>query len=131
MFVPIDLSPLQMLGSTSLDTSLPINLIARETDGLSGSDLQEICRNAAMAPVREYMREHGGDPAAMMKAQTNVRSATSFLLGMGAEADCTYCWFQMSFMMRPLTIADFVSEENASYFPNGSGTNVDDGEPLD
>ncbi|KAG9037042.1 hypothetical protein FRB95_006895 [Tulasnella sp. JGI-2019a] len=97
-----------MLGPTDLDASLSFNFLARKTNGLSGSDLQEICRNAAMAPVREYMRENGGDPVAMMKAQNET-----------------------VFKMRPLTAADFLSEENASYFPRGSGTNVDDGEPLD
>jgi SpoVK/Ycf46/Vps4 family AAA+-type ATPase len=35
--------------------------LARRTEGLSGSDLRETCRNAAMAPVREVMREKGRD----------------------------------------------------------------------
>ena len=61
-----------MLASTKLSPSLSIDLLARHTEGLSGSDLKELCRNAAMAPVREYMREKGGDPAEMMKAQQEV-----------------------------------------------------------
>jgi SpoVK/Ycf46/Vps4 family AAA+-type ATPase len=28
---------------------------------MSGSDIKEACRDAAMAPVREYMRQHGRD----------------------------------------------------------------------
>ncbi|KAF2973345.1 hypothetical protein GQX73_g25 [Xylaria multiplex] len=32
--------------------------IARVTAGMSGSDIKEACRDAAMAPVREYIREH-------------------------------------------------------------------------
>ncbi|KAI1192651.1 P-loop containing nucleoside triphosphate hydrolase protein [Nemania serpens] len=32
--------------------------IAKVTAGMSGSDIKEACRDAAMAPVREYIREH-------------------------------------------------------------------------
>lgn len=32
--------------------------IARITAGMSGSDIKEACRDAAMAPVREYIRGH-------------------------------------------------------------------------
>jgi len=96
-----------MLASTPLDPSLTISLLARTTEGLSGSDLREVCRNAAMAPVREYVRQNGSDPAAMARAQSEA-----------------------SFKMRPLTVADFISEENASYFA-GNRTSVDNEEVLD
>ncbi|KAK1237843.1 hypothetical protein MKX07_003679 [Trichoderma sp. CBMAI-0711] len=35
--------------------------VAKITAGMSGSDIKEACRDAAMAPVREYMRQHGRD----------------------------------------------------------------------
>lgn len=35
-----------------------LEYVAKITAGLSGSDLKEACRDAAMAPVREYMRQH-------------------------------------------------------------------------
>ncbi|WVR06451.1 hypothetical protein IAU60_003482 [Kwoniella sp. DSM 27419] len=47
-----------MLSHTSLETDF-IPQLARRTDGLSGSDLRETCRNAAMVPVREVMRDKG------------------------------------------------------------------------
>lgn len=37
-----------------------IEYVAQITAGMSGSDLKEACRDAAMAPVREYMKEHRG-----------------------------------------------------------------------
>lgn len=37
-----------------------IDYVAKLTAGMSGSDIKEACRDAAMAPVREYMREHRG-----------------------------------------------------------------------
>lgn len=38
---------------------------ARLTAGLSGSDIKEACRDAAMVPVREYMRQHRESGKAM------------------------------------------------------------------
>ncbi|RFU77023.1 gpi inositol-deacylase [Trichoderma arundinaceum] len=35
--------------------------VSKITAGMSGSDIKEACRDAAMAPVREYMRQHGRD----------------------------------------------------------------------
>lgn len=37
--------------------SFDVDLIARITDGMSGSDLKEACRDAAMVPMRELLRE--------------------------------------------------------------------------
>lgn len=39
---------------------------------MSGSDLKELCRNAAMMPVREYVRINGGDPEVMRRAAEEV-----------------------------------------------------------
>jgi len=54
------LSILQMLSKTSLSSSLDVSLLAARTEGFSGSDLQELCRNAAMVPVKEFMRSPEG-----------------------------------------------------------------------
>lgn len=35
-----------------------LDYLAKVTAGMSGSDIKEACRDAAMAPVREYMRQH-------------------------------------------------------------------------
>ncbi|ROT39455.1 AAA-domain-containing protein [Sodiomyces alkalinus F11] len=37
-----------------------LDYLAEVTAGMSGSDIKEACRDAAMAPVREYMRKHRG-----------------------------------------------------------------------
>ncbi|KAK6908054.1 ATPase [Kwoniella mangroviensis CBS 10435] len=47
-----------MLAHTILESPF-IPQLALKTDGLSGSDLRETCRNAAMVPVREVMRDKG------------------------------------------------------------------------
>lgn len=42
-----------------------IDYVARVTAGMSGSDIKEACRDAAMAPVREFIREHRASGNAM------------------------------------------------------------------
>ncbi|RUS28164.1 P-loop containing nucleoside triphosphate hydrolase protein [Jimgerdemannia flammicorona] len=48
-----------MLKDINLDPSLDMDDLVRRTAGCSGSDLKEVCRNAAMIPVREYVRSTG------------------------------------------------------------------------
>lgn len=48
-----------LLKDTKTDPSgFNMEYIARVTAGMSGSDIKEACRDAAMAPVREYIRQH-------------------------------------------------------------------------
>ncbi|KLO80509.1 putative MSP1 AAA ATPase protein [Fusarium fujikuroi] len=48
-----------ILQDTKMDPEhFNLDYVARITAGLSGSDIKEACRDAAMVPVREYMRQH-------------------------------------------------------------------------
>ena len=47
-----------ILRDTRLDSErFDIDYLVRVTAGMSGSDIKEACRDAAMVPVREYIRE--------------------------------------------------------------------------
>lgn len=48
-----------ILKDTKRDQDFSMDQLARQINGLSGSAIQELCRNAAMRPVREFIREHG------------------------------------------------------------------------
>jgi ATPase family AAA domain-containing protein 1 len=61
-----------MLRETSLEPGFPLNVLAERTEGLSGSDLKELCRNAAMAPVREHIKEADDNHIALAKMQSEV-----------------------------------------------------------
>ena len=63
-----------MLKDTKLSHDFSFETLAEQADGLSGSDLKELCRNAAMVPVREFMRNTSNDHEAMAKGQLEVRS---------------------------------------------------------
>lgn len=49
-----------MLADVRLDKNFNLDAIVKRTEGFSGSDLKEICRGAAMQPVREFIRSAEG-----------------------------------------------------------------------
>ena len=61
-----------MLKDTALEPNFPLHLLAERSVGLSGSDLHELCRNAAMLPVREYVRQTAMNEEALAKGQLEV-----------------------------------------------------------
>lgn len=62
-----------MLKDTPLREPFPMNILAERSLGLSGSDLKELCRDAAMVPVREYVRSTGHDRVTLDRAHLEVR----------------------------------------------------------
>ncbi|ESK87482.1 msp1p [Moniliophthora roreri MCA 2997] len=79
-----------MLKDTSLAPDFQIDFLAQISEGLSGSDLKELCRNAAMLPVREYMRENMSNGQVLDQEQIET------------------------FKPRPLNIQDFLTQEGIS-----------------
>ncbi|KAJ9103982.1 hypothetical protein QFC21_002445 [Naganishia friedmannii] len=89
-----------MLATTPLEPGFSLDTLARKTDGLSGSDLRETCRNAAMKPVRELMREKGA-----MGIQGMEQAKKE------------------GFKLRPLQMSDFIVVDSHAYShvePSGS-----------
>lgn len=63
-----------VLGDSKRDPDFDIDYIAKVTAGLSGSDIKEACRDAAMVPMREYIRNHKASGAPMSQvAPENIR----------------------------------------------------------
>lgn len=55
-----------VLGDTKTDPEhFDLDYVAKVTSGMSGSDIKEACRDAAMIPMREYIRTHRASGAPM------------------------------------------------------------------
>ncbi|EJC98483.1 AAA-domain-containing protein [Fomitiporia mediterranea MF3/22] len=98
-----------MLKGAELAPNFPLNLLAEQTAGLSGSDLKELCREAAMIPVREFLKAAGGDREVLEQSR------------------------EEGFSYRPLEITDFFAKDGsgaATPIPalaNGHVNGTDDG----
>ena len=72
-----------LLKDTKLDDSdFDLELLVRISEGMSGSDIKEMCRDAAMSPVREYVRRKKEEGNRMERLQVgDVRGVrtTDFL----------------------------------------------------
>jgi SpoVK/Ycf46/Vps4 family AAA+-type ATPase len=72
-----------MLNGTLLETDFSLDMLADRTAGMSGSDLKELCRNAAMVPVREFLKDAGGDHEVLERSREEVCRLISVDFGDG------------------------------------------------
>jgi SpoVK/Ycf46/Vps4 family AAA+-type ATPase len=57
-----------VLGDTKRDPErFDLDYIAKVTSGMSGSDIKEACRDAAMVPMREYIRQQRASAGGMSR----------------------------------------------------------------
>jgi ATPase family AAA domain-containing protein 1 len=73
-----------LLKKASLASDFDLERLVAATEGYSGSDIKEMCRNAAMIPLREYLKLHGD----------NLEKRS----------------LKPDFEMRPLTTGDFLAD---------------------
>ena len=107
-----------MLADIRLDANFDMNAIVKRTEGFSGSDLKEACRNAAMQPVREFIRSSEGREK--MVAASKTKEALAKKGGSGTVTPSA-----ADFQTRPIRNGDFFVNESV----NGNRTLEED--PLD
>lgn len=93
-----------ILRGTKLDTPQNFNLdyLVRASAGMSGSDIKEACRDAAMGPVREYIRKK--------KADGTLKSSRSVAHG-DVRGLCTEDFFGRGRGLREMNAVDDTREE--------------------
>lgn len=74
-----------LLKKATLAPDFSIDRLVAVTEGYSGSDIKEMCRNAAMIPLREYLKLHRKE----LERQHEVKSSPE---------------------LRPLTTNDFLTD---------------------
>ncbi|KXS09482.1 AAA-domain-containing protein [Gonapodya prolifera JEL478] len=91
-----------LLQDTPLADGFAFDALASHTVGYSGSDLKELCRVAAMIPVKEFIR----------KSETNrsaAASSSSFSFTPIPSADPDADTASSQATLRPLTLQDFMA----------------------
>jgi ATPase family AAA domain-containing protein 1 len=79
-----------LLKKASLHPEFSMDRLVAATDGISGSDIKEMCRNAAMIPLREYLKLHGRElEQRQLETSLELRPLTTndFLLEGGQETN--------------------------------------------
>jgi len=133
-----------MLSATTLDPSFKMAELVKRTEGYSGSDLKELCRNAAMRPVREFLRSKQGRESvaerrrlatagAALNGKANIDGTPNGTLT-PSEGDLVAAASPAAKIeSRPLRNSDFFVVDSAATPVNGSrgAPMAVDEEPLD
>jgi SpoVK/Ycf46/Vps4 family AAA+-type ATPase len=113
-----------MLKDVQLTPGFPMQVLAEHSWGKSGSDLKELCRNAAMLPVRELVRKANGDFARLARGQKEVRLCFTWPVYPVTRT-------VQGFDLRPLTLEDFIDPDRVSTVVDPEPDHVKGVEPLD
>lgn len=105
-----------MLKDTSLDqANIDLAYIARIMDGMSGSDIKEACRDAAMVPVREMIRQQRESGRRMHEVRAQQ------VRGLRTE----------DFFASTRKVANMPKSKEAEEWSTASSSPPDEGEKLD
>lgn len=120
-----------LLKDARLDKSFKMSEVVRRSQGMSGSDLKEACRNAAMIPVREYLRSKEGRES-MSKAKSGSNTPQPQVNG-GADGSIpglVPATSSLKLQTRPLRTEDFFRNDAEMHIPAGQSYNSQNGNKI-
>ncbi|KAJ2163040.1 mitochondrial dynamin GTPase Msp1 [Coemansia sp. RSA 552] len=100
-----------MLAKADLEDDFAMGDLVRATRGMSGSDLKDMCRDAAIKPLREYIRAH---PAELQRRYNQT------------DADEDMPPSHADIQLRPLRIDDFETPSRGQTHSLAQAYNLDD-----
>lgn len=128
-----------MLSGVPLEKSFSLDEVVKRSDGFSGSDLKELCRNAAMIPVREYLRSAKGLERVKRERMRGIESENQLPPhpngkksgnGFGEDSEKVGDGGE-SIETRPLRNSDFFQVDNAASNPQANGNSLVRGLPVE
>ncbi|KAJ2512109.1 mitochondrial dynamin GTPase Msp1 [Coemansia sp. RSA 1939] len=109
-----------MLSNVRLEQGFALEKLVANTNGMSGSDLKEMCRNAAIKPLREYIRANPVElqrPNKELLRQQSDDNSDSDSLGRPVREDIA---------LRPLSLEDFEIPSRAHLHSLGQAYNLNE-----
>ncbi|PIA13900.1 putative ATPase of the AAA family [Coemansia reversa NRRL 1564] len=111
-----------MLARAELEDRFSMDKLVESTCGMSGSDIKEMCRDAAIRPLREYIRTN---PEELQKLNDTIGTAhINEGVDTGVEEDLQQQ--QGGVKLRPLCVSDFETPSKAHTLSLGKAYNLDD-----
>ncbi|KAJ2795915.1 mitochondrial dynamin GTPase Msp1 [Coemansia guatemalensis] len=108
-----------MLARADLEDGFSMDKLVKSTRGMSGSDIKEMCRDAAIRPLREYIRTN---PAEIQKLNDSIGTAHTN----DSAQDDLHQQQQEGVQLRPLCVSDFEMPSKAHTLSLGQAYNLDD-----
>ncbi|KAJ2081864.1 mitochondrial dynamin GTPase Msp1 [Coemansia sp. RSA 988] len=110
-----------MLARAELEDEFSMDRLVKSTHGMSGSDIKEMCRDAAIRPLREYIRTN---PAELQKHNDSLGTTH---VNDSADADAEDdLQEKQGVKLRPLRLSDFEMPSKAHTLSLGQAYNLDD-----
>ncbi|KAJ1667977.1 mitochondrial dynamin GTPase Msp1 [Coemansia sp. RSA 1813] len=108
-----------MLESVDLEQGFAFEKLVASTNGMSGSDLKEMCRNAAIKPLREYIRTN---PVELQRPNNDVLRQQNASDTGSSDA----CKLPKDVALRPLCLGDFEMLNKTHLRSLGQAYNLND-----
>ncbi|KAJ2554599.1 mitochondrial dynamin GTPase Msp1 [Coemansia sp. RSA 1933] len=112
-----------MLENVDLEQGFSFDKLVASTSGMSGSDLKEMCRNAAIKPLREYIRTN---PVELQRSNKELLREQQQKKNVDSDDTSSDIKLAKDIKLRPLSLDDFEMPSRAHLRSLGQAYNLND-----